>query len=202
MGSMPRSVQYIKSAYLPDDYPEEKLPEVIITGRSNAGKSSFINAWMGSKVAHVSKTPGKTRLLNFFNVEKRYLIVDSPGYGFAVRSGKEQADWQKLLENYLSHRQALRGVLIIMDIRRDWSEEEEMLKVFCESCHLPVSLILTKADKLTRQQQNDRKKVITEDSNLSTIWICSALKQTGLLEMDEYIYKNWLEPKFTKKESL
>ncbi len=192
---MPRSIHYIKSAYKPEDYPEADLPEVIITGRSNAGKSSLINAWMGSKVAHVSQTPGKTRLLNFFNVEKKYMLVDSPGYGFAVRSKDEQGDWKRLMENYLSRRETLRGVILVMDARRDWDDEEELLRDFCDSIGRPMTVVLTKADKLSKSEQLQRKKILSKESGLSDLWLCSALNKTGLLEMDEFIYKNWIERK-------
>lgn len=192
---MSRSIQYIKSAYKPEDYPPPGLPEVIITGRSNAGKSSLINAWMGSKVAHVSQTPGKTRLLNFFNVEKRYILVDTPGYGYAVRSNDEQGDWKRLMENYLSRRETLKGVILVMDARRDWAQEEVQLKDFCDSVGRPMTVVLTKVDKISKSEQLQRKKILTKASMVNHLWLSSALKKTGLLEMDEFIYKNWIEVK-------
>lgn len=122
--------KFLKSAVFPVDYPPPSRPEIIVTGRSNAGKSSFLNALAGSAIAKVSQQPGKTTLLNFFDVGQHYRLVDTPGYGYSKRSGDEQASWQQMLESYFSLRGNLVGILILMDYKRDFEEDEKMLLRF------------------------------------------------------------------------
>lgn len=117
--NMPAQVQYIKSAVFPQDYPQTKLVEIAFAGRSNAGKSSLINQISDSKIAHVSQTPGKTRLLSFFNVREKYILVDMPGYGFSKRAGDEQRTWEGMVETYIREREQLKGLILVMDIRRE-----------------------------------------------------------------------------------
>src|SRR6478752_6525097 len=136
---MPKTIQFIKSAVLPKDYPIHKMAEVAIAGRSNAGKSSFINALTRNKVAKVSSTPGKTTLLNFFNMEDSYVLVDMPGYGFAARSNDEISQWHQMIEAYLMSRENLVGLVVIMDIRRDWTADEELLKKFSDERGFPLA---------------------------------------------------------------
>ncbi len=197
---MSRFVQYLKSAVFPQDYPPSSLPEIAIAGRSNAGKSSFINTWAGSKIALVSQTPGKTRLLNFFNIENKYLMVDTPGYGFAARSGAEVHDWQQMIENYLLNRDNLKGLVLIMDVRRTWSQEEELLKNFCSNQDLGFYVVLTKIDKISKNEQQKYLKEKQKDSGLSEVRLCSSLKKTGIEEIEEEIFESWLK-EFVPKDS-
>lgn len=190
----PPRIRFIKSAVLPADYPPQKLPEVAIAGRSNAGKSSFINGLLISeKIAKVSSTPGKTRLLNFFEVNEKYTLVDMPGYGFAARAGDEMQNWQKMIENYLVSRSTLKGLLLVMDIRRDWSEDEESLKLFLEPRGIPMALILTKSDKLTKNELAKSLDKIKKDSLLSNIFLTSALHKKGQLEVEDFVYRAWIK---------
>lgn len=190
---MPKSIQFIKSAVLPQDYPVHKMGEIAIAGRSNAGKSSFINALTRNKVAKVSSTPGKTRLLNFFNMEDSYVLVDMPGYGFAARSNDEVLEWHEMIEAYLMGRENLRGLLLIMDIRREWSEDEELLKKFSEERGFPLAVVLTKADKLSRNQIFSTVAKAKKFSGLSAVFPVSSLKKTGQDEVERYIYENWVK---------
>jgi len=130
---MPKTIQFIKSAVLAKDYPNHNMAEVAIAGRSNAGKSSFINGLAKSKIAKVSSTPGKTRLLNFFNMEDSYVLTDMPGYGFAARSGNELREWQQMIETYLTTRENLKGLILVMDIRRSWTNDEEIMRLFLKN---------------------------------------------------------------------
>lgn len=188
-------LEFLKSAVFPKDYPLHSKAEVAITGRSNAGKSSFINALCGSsKMAKVSSTPGKTRLLNFFTVNHKYVLVDMPGYGFASRSGDEMRDWQGMIEDYLRSRENLKGLLLVMDIRREWSEDEEMMKDWLDSRDLPMALVLTKADKLTKNEINKLLSKIKKDSGLPDIFVTSALKKSGQSEVEDFIYQRWVKP--------
>lgn len=185
-------MKYLKSAVLPKDYPEANRPEVVITGRSNAGKSSFINALAKSKVAHVSQVPGKTKLLSFFDFAK-YRFVDTPGYGFAARSGDEIAEWQKMLETYLVARESIAGIILLMDIRREWDEDEKLLKTFCNSLEVPMALVLTKSDKCSRGEIEKLKKKLQNASQIPTL-VISSQEETGIEELEDFIYKEWVAP--------
>lgn len=190
---MPKTIQFIKSAVLPKDYPFSPKAEIAIAGRSNAGKSSFINALSKGKVAKVSSTPGKTRLLNFFAMEDSYVLVDMPGYGFAARSGDEMVEWHQMIETYLMTREQLRGLLLIMDIRREWTEDEELLKKFSDQRGFPMAVVLTKADKMTRNHINQAVAKVKKMSGLSAVFPVSSLKKTGQDEVEDYMYDNWVK---------
>lgn len=163
-------------------------------GRSNAGKSSLINGLANARIALVSSTPGKTRLLNFYEGPK-YRIVDMPGYGFASRSGSEQRSWQSMIETFLSSRKNLRGLLIVMDIRRDWSEDEEGLLAWIAPRELPAAIVCTKADKLSRSEVLKRIQLIRRQSGLEAVLATSALKKTGYAELEDFVYKSWFAQK-------
>jgi len=188
-------VSYIKSAVLPEDYPIHRMNEVTFVGRSNAGKSSLINEIAGGKkIAKVSQTPGKTRLLNFFNVREKYVLVDMPGYGFAARGGDEMSDWQPMIEGYIMEREALKGVVLVMDVRRAWSRDEMMISHFAQEYGRPVALALTKSDKVSK---NDLVKLVEKtkkDSRLSHVFVISNTKKTGYKELEEFIYQEWIKP--------
>lgn len=190
---MLKSIKFIKSAVLPQDYPVSQKPEVAIAGRSNAGKSSFINALGSNKIAKVSSTPGKTRLLNFFTMGESYNLVDMPGYGFAARSNDEVVEWRQMIEDYLLGRENLRGLILIMDGRRDWSEDEELLKRFSEERQFPIAVVLTKADKMTRNEINAAVAKIKRSSGMSAVFATSALKKQGQEEIERYVYENWIK---------
>lgn len=191
--AMPKKIQFIKSAVLAKDYPVHKMAEVAIAGRSNAGKSSFINALTRDKVAKVSSTPGKTRLLNFFNMEDSYVLVDMPGYGFAARSNSEVLEWHQMIEAYLMGRESLVGLILVMDIRREWTQDEELLKKFSDERGFPLAVVLTKADKLSRNQMLSAAMKMKKISGLSAVFPVSALKKTGQDEVERYIFENWVK---------
>ncbi|KYG63467.1 ribosome biogenesis GTP-binding protein YihA/YsxC [Bdellovibrio bacteriovorus] len=191
---MPKTIEFIKSAVLAKDYPLHNLAEVAIAGRSNAGKSSFINALAKGKVAKVSSTPGKTRLLNFFNMEDSYVLTDMPGYGFAARSVDEIEEWNAMIETYLMTRENLVGLLLVMDIRRDWTADEELLKKFSDRRGFPMAVALTKSDKMTRNHMNQAVAKVKKMSGLSAVFPVSSLKKEGQDEIEEYMYENWVKP--------
>ncbi|MFV3407017.1 ribosome biogenesis GTP-binding protein YihA/YsxC [Bdellovibrio bacteriovorus] len=190
---MPKTIQFIKSAVLEKDFPVHKKAEVAIAGRSNAGKSSFINALTKNKIAKVSSTPGKTRLLNFFELDQSYVMVDMPGYGFAARSGDEMREWHRMIETYLMNREQLRGLLLVMDIRRSWTEDEELLKEFSERRGFPLAVVLTKADKMSRSQMLQAVAKVKKASGLSAVFGVSSLKKEGQDAVEDYIYENWVK---------
>ncbi|WP_347356978.1 ribosome biogenesis GTP-binding protein YihA/YsxC [Bdellovibrio sp.] len=191
--AMPKTIQFIKSAVLEKDFPVHKKAEVAIAGRSNAGKSSFINAMTKNKIAKVSSTPGKTRLLNFFDLDQSYVLVDMPGYGFAARSGDEMREWHRMIETYLMNRENLRGLVLVMDIRRAWTQDEELLKEFSERRGFPLAVVLTKADKMSRSQMLQATAKVKKASGLSAVFPVSSLKKEGQDAVEEYIYENWVK---------
>ena len=144
---------FLKSAASPGDFPADAGREVAFVGRSNSGKSTAVNVVTGArKLARVSKTPGRTQLLNFFTFGEGRRLVDLPGYGFARVAPEVQARWEKSLEAYLSSRASLAGLIVTMDIRRGMTRLDEQLLRWLESRReLPVAVLLTKADKLSRE---------------------------------------------------
>lgn len=183
--------KFIKSAVHPNEFPIDGKAEVALVGRSNAGKSSFLNAWAGRIIAKVSSQPGKTCLLNFFEVEGRYRVVDMPGYGYAVRSRDEIVSWQQMIENYLLQRENLKGLILIMDIRRDWQEEEEMLAHFVRERDLPLVVVLNKADKMSRSNAVKRAHLIRQSTEAEVFFV-SSLKKTNLQEVRDCIFSKIL----------
>jgi GTP-binding protein len=190
---MSGNIKFIKSAVLPNDYPQTGQKEIAIAGRSNAGKSSFLNSIANSKIAKVSNTPGKTRLLNFFSRGDKYVIVDMPGYGFAARSGDEIREWHTMIENYLSMRQELVGLVLVMDARRDWTKDEELLKAYTDSRGLPLCVILTKSDKMTRNEIQKSLAGIKKAAAIEAVFMTSALKKTGHKEAEDYLFEKWIK---------
>ena len=190
---MPKTIQFIKSAVLAKDYPNHNMAEVAIAGRSNAGKSSFINGLAKSKIAKVSSTPGKTRLLNFFNMEDSYVLTDMPGYGFAARSGNELREWQQMIETYLTTRENLKGLILVMDIRRSWTNDEEIMRRFSEKHGFPIAVVLAKSDKMSHSQKLQAVAKIKKATGLSAVFASSALKKEGPEEVENYIFEHWIK---------
>jgi GTP-binding protein len=189
---MSGKVRYIKSAVLPKDYPQHNFLEVVFVGRSNAGKSSLLNLFAQGKVAHVSQTPGKTRLINFFDFNKTYVLVDVPGYGFAKRERKETEQWQQMMEVYLSKRQCLGGLIIVMDIRRDWSQEEEDLRRFANHHSTPVVIAATKTDKISKNEIKKRILELTKQSQGLSVYPVSSQEKIGHKELEEFVFNEWI----------
>jgi GTP-binding protein len=144
-------VRFLGAAATPGGGPPPRLPEIAIAGRSNVGKSSLLNTVVGRRgVARISATPGRTRQINFFAVDDRLVLVDLPGYGFAVGSEAERRAWAPLVEGYLAERPTLRGVLVLVDLRRGIEEDEAQLLAYLGDLGLPAALVATKSDKLGR----------------------------------------------------
>jgi GTP-binding protein len=145
------AARFVGAAAAPGGEPPAGPPEVAIAGRSNVGKSSLINCLLGRRaLARVSRTPGRTRQLNFFLVNGRFLVVDLPGYGYAVGSEAERLAWGPLVESYLRARETLRGVAIAVDARRGIDSDESDLLAFLRAVDLPAAVIATKIDKVGR----------------------------------------------------
>jgi GTP-binding protein len=184
----------IKNAVHPKDYPEADRPEVALVGRSNSGKSSLINSLLGRKDSYVSKTPGKTRLINFFDKGDRYRIVDMPGYGFAARAIDEINQWTSMIETYFSTRSNLVGLILTMDVRRDWSDDEEMLYRLSLDLGKKFALVLTKIDKLSRAELDKRSAYFRRRIKGECFFI-SSLSGQGVKEFEEQMFHQWIGSK-------
>ena len=149
------------------DLPKGDLPEIAIVGRSNVGKSSLINKLVNRKnLAHSSSTPGKTRTINYYLINDSWYIVDLPGYGYARVSKKEQAKWARFIEEYLSKRRQLRGVLQLVDIRHPPSKDDILVQSWLFQQQLPVLCVATKADKISYGARSKHLAAIKRELNL------------------------------------
>lgn len=184
-------VKFLKSAVLAKDYPHPYRPEVAVVGRSNAGKSSFINALVDQKIAKVSATPGKTRLLNFFDLNDKLYLVDCPGYGFAKGNLDEALGWQQMVETYFRERDTLKGVILIMDIRREWDDEEVLLKQWFDHHETAWALVLNKADKLSRSQVLQKQAKLRKLLPGTPVFTLSSSKKTGFDDVKNVLFKEW-----------
>jgi GTP-binding protein len=182
-----RSAEFFTSAPKLQDCPPDIGVEVAFAGRSNAGKSSSINTLTeNKKMARISKTPGRTQLINFFNLNDHQRLVDLPGYGFAKVPLAVKEKWQRHLEQYLRERQSLKGLILLMDSRHPLQEFDRMMIDWTQSCDMPVHILLTKSDKLKNGPAkatllNARKEF--EGCELITAQLFSSLKRTGLPEL-------------------
>ena len=183
-------ITFIKSVAKPSvDDPKPIKPEVALVGRSNAGKSSLLNAFSRQKVARVSAVPGHTQLLNFFDVGAYYL-VDLPGYGYAKRSRREQLTWKKMVERYFKVRTSLVGLILVMDIRRSWSVDEVQLVDWLDREGISsrqIVVVLNKCDKLSRQVQDRQRRQMQMDSQINDIFVVSCKKRQGIKELQKFM---------------
>ena len=160
--------------------PESDMPEIAFAGRSNVGKSSLLNRLVRRKAfARVSRTPGRTREINFFRVNNLFVLADLPGYGYAKISKERKADWKPLIEGYLSGTPNLAGVVQLLDIRRDPSEDDVSMLDFLAELGAPTVVVLTKTDKLSRRQASERADMITSSLALDPDQTISFSAVTG-----------------------
>lgn len=155
------NAQFEISAVKPQQYPAGNLPEVAFAGRSNVGKSSIINSLLNRKaIARVSSTPGKTREINFYNLDKKLYFVDLPGYGYAKVSKDKKQSWGDVISTYLDTRQNLALTIMLVDIRHLPSADDCMMFDWIKSSNIPYLLVASKADKITRSQVNPSLQAI------------------------------------------
>ncbi len=163
---MIKTVEFVKSAVKPSQYPEYDFSEIAFAGRSNVGKSSLINTLIQRRnMVKTSSKPGCTQLINFFLVNEMLSFVDLPGYGYAKVSKKIRSQWQPMVNLYLSQRQNLLGLVLLIDIRRDPGKEELDMVDWLESHEMPYLVILTKSDKLSKTKQQKRLLSICSQMN-------------------------------------
>ena len=155
------SAEFVTSAVNPSHYPPPKYPEMAFAGRSNVGKSSLINTLVNRKrLVKTSSTPGRTQLINFFDINNFVTFVDLPGYGYAKVPAAVQKNWGPMIETYLSGRETLKGVVVILDIRRTPREEEHDLIAWLEHYSIARILVLTKVDKLSKTKQDKQRAAV------------------------------------------
>lgn len=175
----------------PSGFPLDGKPEVAVLGRSNVGKSAFINALLGRKrLARTSARPGKTRLVQFYRVADAAYLVDLPGYGYAAVSRGERDTWRPLVESYLrGEREALSGAILLLDVRRGPEEEEDLLLGWLSSEQIPVRLVVTKADKLSRAKAEASTRAFAQALALpaENVALVSALSGKGLRPVGAWI---------------
>lgn len=148
-------------------YPEENLPEFLLVGRSNVGKSSFINTLINRKnFAHTSSKPGKTQTLNFYNVNENFYLVDVPGYGYASVDKQTQAKFGLMIEEYLMNREALKRVFLIIDYRNKPMEDDLLMYNFLKYYHKEVTIVATKYDKVSQSKRTKVEKVLNSSFDL------------------------------------
>ena len=157
-----KNAEFLISVALGSNLPNDSAPEIAIAGKSNVGKSSFINFLVNQKsLARTSSTPGRTRLVNFFTINKgEFYLVDLPGYGYARVSDEEKEKWAKLIEGYITGSPMLKGVFLLVDCRLEPNDNDRLLIQFLYSMNIDCTIIATKCDKLSKMQRNIMKKKI------------------------------------------
>lgn len=191
-----RRARFLTSAAKLHQCPEDVGWEVAFAGRSNAGKSSAINSLTSNKkLAKTSKTPGRTQLINFFELSDSQRLVDLPGYGFAKVPLAVKREWTKTLEYYLQRRESLRGLVLLMDIRRPMQEFDTQMLNWALSAGMPVRILLTKSDKLKRGPAKSTLLAVRKDlkpyAELASVQLFSALKHEGHGELTQ-VLDAWL----------
>lgn len=179
-----RSVTFLKSAVEPQDFGGVK--EIAFVGRSNVGKSSLINYLTNSKIAKSSKTPGRTRLINYFGInDNELMFVDLPGYGFSLAGKKETQAWGNMIENYLRNSKTLVNILFLLDIRLKPSADDLQMMSYMVYYNIPFTIVATKADKLSKAEASRAKQQIatTLKVGLDNIFMVSSDKRVGAEEL-------------------
>ncbi|WP_368503627.1 ribosome biogenesis GTP-binding protein YihA/YsxC [Alkalihalophilus sp. As8PL] len=151
-------------AVKPEQYPNTPLPEIALAGRSNVGKSSFINKMINRKsLARTSQRPGKTQTLNFYAINEQLHFVDVPGYGFAKVSKKERDSWGEMIETFIQTREQLRAIVQLIDVRHKPSQEDKLMYKWLKHFDMPVILVATKCDKIPKGKWQKHLKVISQE---------------------------------------
>jgi GTP-binding protein len=178
-----RTAEFITSAVKPDQYPAPDFPEIAFAGRSNVGKSSLINTLVRRKhLVKTSSTPGRTQLINFFLINGELSLVDLPGYGYAKVPVSVKKQWGPMVETYLAKRANLKGVVLLLDIRRTPRSEESNFMEWLAYYHIPVILVLTKTDKLSKINLNRQHQRVSRTLGVAkeTLTLFSAKTRLGV----------------------
>lgn len=185
--------EIVISAVSKSQYPTQHIPEIALAGRSNVGKSSFINRLINRRqLVRTSSKPGKTRTINFYNINDRFLFVDVPGYGYAKVSKKERAKWGEMMDEYFGTREQLSAVILVIDSRHKPTNDDVNMYEFITYLNLPVIIVATKVDKLKRQQKQRNLKTIEKTLQIEQddpIIFFSAETGEGKDEVWRYLYE-------------
>ena len=185
------SVDFVTSAVRRSQYPTDNKPEFLLVGRSNVGKSSFINTLINRKnLARTSSIPGKTQTLNFYLINKEFYLVDVPGYGFAKVSKKLKNKFGMIIEDYLKMRENLKEVFMLVDFRHKPTEDDVLMYNYLKYYNIPVTIIATKSDKVSRNSYDKNTKIIRETLNMvdeDNIILFSVVNKTGKKEVRDRI---------------
>lgn len=190
-----KNSEFITSATRKEQYPQDNLVEIAFVGRSNVGKSSIINAITNRRnLARVSGTPGRTRLVNFFLINKEFYLVDLPGYGYAKVSKSEKQNWGNIIETYLKDRPQLKRVVLLVDCRHKPTEDDILMYQWIKYYGYDVVVVGTKRDKISNNQLKASEKVIKETLKLSDedlLVFYSSLNKKGTEELNSIIFKDY-----------
>lgn len=191
-----RQTRFVLSAPTHISLPPDIGAEVALAGRSNAGKSTAINALTDQRaLARVSKTPGRTQMLNCFEIDDQHRLIDLPGYGYAEAPKDTRHGWEQAVGDYLRHRASLRGLMVIMDIRHPLTARDELLLDWCREADLPAHILLNKADKLSRGAALTARNAVAERLRLSgqtsPVTLFSGLRRQGVDAVREAL-DQWL----------
>ena len=182
-----KNAEFLTSVALGSTLPNSVAPEIAIAGKSNVGKSSFINFLVNQKsLARTSSTPGRTRLVNFFSINKgEFYLVDLPGYGFAKVNDAEKEKWGKLIENYIQTSPMLKNVFLLVDCRLEPTDNDRLLIQFLYSINIGCTIVATKCDKLSKMQRNIMRKKIANGLSVGeqNVFMTSASKKIGKEEI-------------------
>lgn len=185
------SVDFVTSAVRRSQYPTDNKPEFLLVGRSNVGKSSLINTLINRKnLARTSSIPGKTQTLNFYLINKEFYLVDVPGYGFAKVSKKLKNKFGMIIEDYLKMRENLKEVFMLVDFRHKPTEDDVLMYNYLKYYNIPVTIIATKSDKVSRNSYDKNTKIIKDTLNMideDNIILFSVVNKTGKKEVHERI---------------
>jgi len=188
------NVRFVKSLTEIKDKPSPNLNELAVVGRSNVGKSSLINSIFNQKkLAKISSTPGKTRLINYFDVQGKFYFVDLPGYGFAKLPKKESNKWKKMIENYLKDNAELKFVLVLVDARRGIMQIDRTMMDWLDYFNIRHKIILTKIDKLSNNELSKIRNKVINQVNDKNIILYSSKIEKGRIELINLLNCEMLE---------
>ena len=185
----PNNIEFLISAVQKEQYPNTGLKEVAMAGRSNVGKSSFINAITGRKnIARISSKPGKTVTLNFYNADDQFVFVDVPGYGYAKQSKKEREKWAEMIENYFIHRETLEACLQIIDLRHPPTDDDILMYDFLKQLDIKTIIVATKSDKISKSRLQKHVSIIRKELELEDEDVIIPFSSTEKYNVDKVLH--------------
>lgn len=175
-----RSVEFLGGMAEPQGWrPRSNLPEIAFAGRSNVGKSSLVNRLLRRRIARVSRTPGRTKTVNFYKVNDRFVLADLPGYGFARAARQERHSWYRMVRSYLTDSPQLRGVVLLLDVRHDPTRDDLEFMEFLAEAGLPVLIAVTKVDKVSSEDTARRLQGLSETLDVGEDQLLAVSSRTG-----------------------